>query len=160
MKRFRRTLPSALLAMAAATVVRSEQGGPGPRGPWGHSPLHQMEKCLATMDLPASLRTDLDNTLASAHVTLKTDGEALRNAHTQMQADLDNAADKATLGQDTLDVDAAQKKLRADGKTIHDQILAQLSPDQQDTLRACASAHDGHGRGSGGPGPSSQAPPQ
>jgi Spy/CpxP family protein refolding chaperone len=152
MKRFPRIATFALVAFAAAAAARSEQGA-GPRG-WGHG-MNHMSQCLAQLSLSDSVRADVDNALANGRTTLRADREALQPAQSQMKTDLANNADKSVIGQDTINVDAAQKKMKADGKAMHDQVFALLSPDQQDTLRACA-AQGGKGGAAAPTTPSSQ----
>jgi Spy/CpxP family protein refolding chaperone len=154
MKRFPRIAPLALVAFAAAAAARSDQGGPGSHG-WGHG-ANRMSQCLAQLNLSDSVKADVDTALANGRASLKADREALQAAHSQMQTDLNNGADKAALGQDALNVDAAQKKMKADGKAMHDQVFALLSPDQQDTLRACTAPSGGKGGGAAQTTPSSQ----
>jgi len=153
MKRFPRIATFALVAFAASAAARSEQGA-GPRA-WGHG-MHRMDQCLAQLNLSDSVKADVDTALANGRATLKADREALQAAHSQMQTDLNNGADKVALGQDALNVDAAQKKMKADGKAMHDQVFALLSPEQQDTLRACAAPSGGRGAGAAPTTPSSQ----
>ncbi|HKD18633.1 MAG TPA: hypothetical protein VKG23_12265 [Thermoanaerobaculia bacterium] len=153
MKRFPRIVPFTLVAFAAAAVATAGQGA-GPHA-WGHG-MHRMDQCLAQLNLPESVKADVDNALANGRTAMKADRQALEAAHSQMQTDLNNGADKATLGQDALNVDAAQKKMKADGKAMHDSVFALLSPEQQDTLRACAAPGGGKGGGSAPTTPSSQ----
>jgi hypothetical protein len=42
-------------------------------------------------------------------------------------------------------VDSARAKMKTDMQAIRDQVLAQLSADQQQAFSTCAAAH-GHGR--------------
>jgi len=153
MKRFPRIVPLALVAFAAAAMAVAQQGA-GPHG-WGHG-MHRMDQCLAQLNLTDSVKADVDNALANGRTTMKADRQALEAAHTQMKTDMNNGADKATLGQDALNVDAAQKKMKADGKAMHDQVFALLSADQQESLRACAAPRGGKGGGSATASPSSQ----
>jgi len=148
MKRFPRTPTLAVLALAAAAA--RAQDAPAPRGAGGHG-MHPMamEKCLTSLDLPAEVRTDVDNALANGHAALKTDGLAIRTANDKMQTDLANGAEKSVLGQDAIDLDAARQKMKTDAHALHDQVFAQLSPDQQDAMRSCTASHAGKGRGNG-----------
>jgi hypothetical protein len=149
MKRFPRTPALAVLAFAAAAAARA-QDAPAPRGAWGHG-MHPMatEKCLTSLDLPAEVRTGIDNALANGHAALKTDGLAMRTANDKMKADLANGAEKSVLGQDAIDLDAARQKMKTDAHALHDQVFAQLSPDQQEAMRSCTASHAGKGRGNG-----------
>ena len=154
MKRFLpRIAPIALVAFAAAAVAVADQGT-GPHG-WGHG-MHRMDQCLAQLNLPESVKTDVDNALANGRTAMKSDRQALEAAHSKLQTDLNAGADKSVLGQDAINVDAAQKKMKADGKATHDQVFALLSPEQQDALRACAAPQGGKGSSSAPAAPSSQ----
>ena len=150
MKRFPRTPTLAVLALAAAAARAQDAPAPGPRGAWGHG-MHPMamEKCLSSLDLTTEVRTGIDNALANGHAALKTDGLAIRTANDKMQADLANGAEKSILGQDAIDLDAARQKMKTDAHALHDQVFAQLSPDQQDAMRSCTASHAGKGRGNG-----------
>ena len=153
MKPSSRIAPFALVAFAAAAVAVADQGA-GPHG-WGRG-MHRMDQCIAQLNLSESVKADVDNALANGRATLKADRDALQAAHSQMKTDIANNADKSVIGQDSLTVDAAEKKMKADGKAMHDQVFALLSPDQQDTLRACVAPRGGKGGGSAPTTPSSQ----
>ncbi|HTY42272.1 MAG TPA: hypothetical protein VMH79_10400 [Thermoanaerobaculia bacterium] len=156
MKRFPSTPFLLVAALASAGVALAEQGGAGPRGGPGGFALRGLERCLASIDLPDATRASAQAVLTSGKSTLKADGAAMKAAHARLETDINNGADKAVIGQDTLDADATKTKLRNDAQAIHDQVLAQLSEEQQDALAACASAHWGHGHG---PGTGSAQPP-
>lgn len=143
MKRFPGIPALILAALGVAATARAQQGPPdGPR-----PGSRRLEKCLASLDLPAAERESVEASLTTGHATLAADGEALRAAHARMQADVANGADKAALGQDVLDLEAARTKMKADARSVHDDVLAKLSTDQQDALNACASARGWHGKG-------------
>ncbi len=144
MKRFPGTRTLVVLGFAVAAAAAAEQGAnngaAGPHGgmmAWGH---HQMQKCLATLDLSAGQKAAIDEAYAAGKITLKADGEAMKTAHQKMQADLAAGADKSVLGQNAIDQDAAHAKMKADAQAIHEQVLAQLSAEQVDTLNACTAA--------------------
>ena len=106
-----------------------------------------MERCLSTLDLPAAQQANVEASLNNGRATLKADGEALKAAHTQMQADLANSADKSVIGQDAINLHAAKAKMKTDAQAVHDDVLAKLSTDQQDAFNACASSHSGYHHG-------------
>ena len=137
---FRTTLLVAGLAVAAAAGAEDQNAAAGPHGgmmAWGH---HQMEKCLSSLDLSDAQKAAIDEARAAGKATLKADGEAMRTVHQKMQADLAAGADKSVLGQNAIDQDAANAKMKADGKALHEQILGQLTTEQLDQYNACASA--------------------
>jgi hypothetical protein len=145
MKRFPGTPALLITLLAAASAARADQNG-GPR-PGGGGGLRGMERCLSTLDLPAAQQANVEASLNNGRATLKADGEALKAAHTQMQADLANSADKSVIGQDAINLDAAKAKMKTDAQAVHDDVLAKLSTDQQDAFNACASSHSGYHRG-------------
>ena len=144
MKRFPGSRTLVVLGLAVAAAAAAEQGAnAGPAGPhgammaWGH---HQMQKCLSTLDLSAAQKASIDEAFAAGKATLKADGEAMKAVHQKMQADLAAGADKSVLGQNAIDQDAAHTKMKTDAQAIHEQVLAQLSPEQVDNLNACTAA--------------------
>ena len=131
-----------LTALGAAATMGAEQNGPGPHPHMGFA-LHGLQKCLESADVSTDSRAAAEAALASGRDVLKADGAALRAAHQKMQTDIANGADKSAIGQDAIDADAARTKLQTDAKTIHDQVLGALSPDEQAAVQACQSAHAG-----------------
>ncbi len=137
MKRFHGSLPLIVLALAAAATARAGDGGPhGHPGPGGF----HMQRCLSSLDLPADQHAAIQSTLQEGHATLAADGEALKALHRKMDADIAAGADKAVLGQDALDQNAAHAKLKSDMQATHDQVMAQLSAEQQQAFAACTAA--------------------
>jgi len=137
---FRTTLFAAGLAVAAAATAADQNGPAGPHGgmmAWGH---HQMEKCLSDLDLSDAQKAAIDEARSAGKATLKADGEAMRAVHQKMQDDLAAGADKSVLGQNAIDQDAANAKMKADAKALHEQILGQLTTEQLDQYNACTSA--------------------
>ena len=125
--------PHRLVAFVAAATARADQGA-GPHA-WGRGFLTWAS---ASRSRTFRVREGRRGRRAGhGHAAMKADGEALKAVHTQMQTDLANGVDKAVLGEDAINVDAARQEMKADGKAMHDEVLSQLSPDQQDTLRAC-----------------------
>ncbi len=141
MKRFPGSRTLVVLGLAVAAAAAADQNAAaGPHGGmmgWGH---HQMEKCLATLDLSAAQKTAIDEARAAGRITLKADGDAMKAAHQKMQADLAAGADKSVLGQNAIDQDAAHTKMKADAQAIHEQVLGNLSAEQVDQLNACTAA--------------------
>ncbi|HWZ84776.1 MAG TPA: hypothetical protein VN032_01160 [Thermoanaerobaculia bacterium] len=144
----------ALVLFAAAAAARADEGAAGRHAQFG-SGLHQMQQCLLSLDLPAAQLATIETGLSAGKATLKADGEAMKTAHQQMQTDLAAGAEKSVLGSDVLIADAARAKLKADSQTIRDQVLAQLSSDEQEKFNACATAHTPHHMG-----PTNQTPTQ
>ena len=131
-----------LTALGAAAAAGAEQNGPGPHPHMGFA-LHGLQNCLESAEVSTDSRAAAEAALASGRDVLKADGAALRAAHQKMQTDIASGADKSAIGQDAIDADAARTKFQTDAKTIHDQVLGTLSPDEQAAVQACQSAHAG-----------------
>jgi hypothetical protein len=144
----------ALVFFAAAAAARADQGASGRHAQFG-SGLHQMQQCLLSLDLPAARLATIETGLSAGKATLKADGEAMKTAHQQMETDVAAGAEKSVLGTDVLNADTARTKLKADTQAIHDQVLAQLSSEDQAKFNACATAHVPHHMG-----PTNQTPTQ
>ena len=147
-----------LAALGAAAAARAEQNAAGPHPHMMGFALHGLETCIASSDVSPNARAAAEGALTSGREVLKADGAALKAAHQKMQTDIANGADKAAIGQDAIDADAARTKLHTDAKTIHDQVLGSLSAEEQSAVQACQSAHAGawkRGKGSA-PAPSDQ----
>jgi hypothetical protein len=149
MKRFHRILPLVVLGCAAALAARADENArAGPHGRPGPGIFH-VEHCLSTLDLPAEQHVAIQSSLNAGKATLKADHESLKALHQKMEADIAAGADKAVLGQNVLDQQAARAKVKGDMQAIHDQVVAQLSSDQQQAFDACTAAakawHSGPG---------------
>lgn len=130
-------------ALGAAVALGAEQNGAGPHHPMG-MPLRGLEKCLASADISTAARGNAQAALTAGKDILRADGAAMMAAREKQQADIANGADKSVIGQDALDADAARKKMHADAQTIHDQVFAALSPDEQSAVNACMASNAGH----------------
>ena len=108
--------------------------------------MRQFDQCLSSAGSQrrTSRRTSTP-IKTNARATFQADFAALKEAREKMKSDLASGADKCVLGQDALDQDAAESRLRNDHKATHDQILAQLRPDQQSALESCMA--QSHGKG-------------
>ena len=137
-------------ALGAAVAARADQNAGGPHHPMG-LPLRGLEKCIASADISTEARGNAQAALTAGRDVLKTDGAAMKAAHEKMQTDIANGADKSVVGQDAIDADAARTKLQTDARTIHDQVLAALSPNEQSAVTSCMASQGGHWkRGQGG----------
>ena len=130
-------------ALGAAVALRAQQNGGGPHPPMGMH-LHGLEKCLASADISTPARRNAQAALTAGRDVLKADGAAMKAAHERMQADIANGADKSVIGQDAIDADAARTKMHSDAQTIHDQVFAALSPDEQSAVNACMASSGGY----------------
>jgi Spy/CpxP family protein refolding chaperone len=139
MKRFPGSRTLVVLGLAVAAAAAADQNAPaGPNGRMGGH--HPMEKCLSTLDLSAAQKASIDEALAAGKLTMRADGEAMKVVHQKMQTDLAAGADKAVLGQNAIDQDAAKSKMKTDAQAIHEQVLGQLSPDQVEQFNSCTAA--------------------
>jgi hypothetical protein len=139
MNRFSRLAGSSLLGIAglAATAVA---GGPSTAG-YGHGghafAARHLQKCLTAAGVSSEQQTAIDNIQTEAKPNMQAGFAAMKAAQDKLQNDLAAGADKSVLGQDVLDKDAAWNKVKADHKAVHDQIFAQLSQEQQNTVNSC-----------------------
>ena len=149
MKRFPGLLTLALVGFGAAAAGIADDGSATApahhKGPMGA----RLERCLSTLDLSAEQNSSIQGILSSAKATLKADADALRANHAQMQTDIANGADKATLGQNVLNQDAAMTKMKNDSRAMRDQIATQLNADQQAAFNSCSASSGGWHKGQG-----------
>jgi Spy/CpxP family protein refolding chaperone len=148
----RSLLSSGLAAVAFAAMTLSAFADDRPaavlagRDARGHG-LQRLRMCLALVDLNADEKAAIQAIVAAAQPGLQADADAVRADHQKLRADVSGGADKCVVGQDLLTAHADADKLRADAGAVRDQILAKLTPDQQNRVKGCLQA--GHGmRGS------------
>lgn len=147
MKRFPRLFLMASIGLAgvAASALADEPSAASSRGgPRGHR-VRQLERCLSTVGLSADQESSIQAIQSESRLTLQEDFAALKAARQKLQDDLASGADKSVLGQDVQDQEAASAKLKSDRKATHDQIVAKLNPDQQNTLGTCMQSRRGKG---------------
>jgi len=144
-------------ALGAAVAARADQNAAGAHPPMG-MPLRGLERCLAGADISTEARGNAQAALAAGKDVLKADGAAMKAAHEKMQTDIADGADKSVVGQDAIDATAARTKLQTDARTIHDQVFAALSPDEQSAVNTCMASHGGHWKRGHGGAPPSTAP--
>ena len=148
MKRFPGFLTLALVGCGAATAGLADDAttAPPPHRAGGRGGA-KIERCLSALDLSTEQNTAIQAILTAGKATIKADAEVLRANHEQMETDKANGADKATLGQNVLNQDAAMAKMKSDSQALRDQVASQLTPDQQGRFSACASGGWNKGRG-------------
>jgi Spy/CpxP family protein refolding chaperone len=151
MKRFSNPLKLAAIGLAALAAIAAASQLPDEMASgWSHGRgLHRLERCLSGLDLSAEQQAAIESILSAARPTLQADAEALKADHQQLRADISNGADKCVLGQDVLDQHASLTKLENDRQAVRDQILAKLTPEQQEKFNACSRGPRGRGMGRG-----------
>lgn len=135
----------AVLIAFAATASAQERGAiarPERAGAAGER-LQHIVKCLSILDLTAAQKTAIEGILAAAKPSLDADLQTLRADREKLRTDIANGADKCVVGQDALTAHADGAKLRADAQAVRDQILGQLTADQQSKLKGCLQAPRG-----------------
>jgi len=142
-------------ALGAAVTLRADGNAAGAHHPMG---LRGLERCLGSAEISTAARGNAQAALTAGKDVLKADGAAMKAAHEKQQTDIANGADKSVVGQDAIDADAARTKLQTDAQTIHDQVFAALSPDEQSAVNACMASHGGHWKRGHGGAPPSTAP--
>lgn len=148
MNRFSRLFGSAMIGLTglAATAIADGQSGPAyAHGGFRARAIRHFDKCLSSVGLSEDQQNSIDSARADAKATFQADFAALKAAREKLKADLAGGADKSVLGQDTLDQNAAETKLKDDHKATHDQIVSKLNPDQQSALESCMQQHRGKG---------------
>jgi Spy/CpxP family protein refolding chaperone len=151
MKRFSHPLKLAAIGLAvlAATAAARQMPDDG-ASDWSHGPgLRRLEKCLSGLDLSAEQQAAIESILSAARPTLQADAKALKADHQRLRTDISNGADKCVLGQDVLNQHASLTKLENDRQAVRDQILAKLTPEQQEKFNACSQGPRGRGMGRG-----------
>ncbi len=140
MKRFIGSRTLVVIGLAVAAAAAADQNAPGaPHRRMAHG-VHHMEQCLSNLNLSAEQKAAIDESVVAGKATLRADGDAMKAAHQQMEADLAAGADKTVLGQNALNQEAARAKMKADAQAIHEQVLGQLSAEQVEQFNACAAA--------------------
>ena len=139
-------LPAVLLVvMAGATALAGDRSvvvveRPAPAAVADDPDLGRFILCLRILDLSDAQKADIQAILEAAKPTLQADGEGIKAAAEKLRADVEAGADRCLIGQDYLDLRAAQKKLNADVAGVKDQILGTLTEDQKKKLRGCLQA--------------------
>jgi hypothetical protein len=105
--------------------------------------LQRIVRCLSILDLSAEQKTAITGIVSAARPALEADAQALRADRTKLRSDIEAGADKCVIGQDALTAHADAAKLKTDAAAVRDQVLAQLTPDQQSRLKGCLQAPRG-----------------
>ncbi len=105
-----------------------------------HPGLERLIGCLPILDLSPTQQTEVQGILDAAKPTVDADSAAVDAARTQLRNDVKAGADKCVIGQDFLNLHAAEKTLHEEVESIRDQIVALLTQDQKMKLRGCLEA--------------------
>jgi hypothetical protein len=136
MKRIALTFAAAcaFALLVAGPLAAQERRGMGMHGGFA---ARRLTRCLATLDLSAAQKTDIDAAIAAAKPTLQADRQSLAADRQKLKTDLDAGADKSVIGQDTVTLHTDRQKLRADAVALRDQIVSKLDSDQKSQLKGC-----------------------
>jgi len=136
MKRIALTFAAAgaFALLVAGPLAAQERRGMGAHGGFA---ARRLTRCLATLNLSAGQKADIDAAIAAAKPTLQSDRQALAADRQKLKADLDAGADKSVIGQDTITLHTDRQKLRADALALKDQIVSKLDTDQKNQLKGC-----------------------
>jgi Spy/CpxP family protein refolding chaperone len=103
--------------------------------------FHRLRRCLAILDLTEDQKTSIQTILEAAKPILQADAEAVHVARETLRADAGAVPPDACLvGNDFLALRTAQETLQGEFQSVRDQILAQLTPEQQSRLEGCLEA--------------------
>ena len=150
MKRSLCTSGLAAAALLLFTLTASAQErGPIARSDRAAAPAARLQgivRCLSILDLSSEQKTAIAGIVAAARPSLETDAQALGADREKLRSDIESGADKCVIGQDAIDAHADAAKLQAALGALRDQVLAQLTPDQQSQLKGCLQAPRAGGR--------------
>jgi hypothetical protein len=130
-------------AFGAAVALHAQDKPAGAHPGMGYG-LRGLEKCVGSANISTDARSNAQAALTAGKDTLKADGAAMKAAHERQQTDIANGADKSVIGQDAVNADNARTKMHADMQTIHDQVFAALSADEQSAVNSCMASKEGH----------------
>jgi hypothetical protein len=136
MNRYSRIFAAGLLALtASAPAVLADDPSAGAGGQ-GHA-LRGFRRCLYNLDLPADQKAAIQSLVSTARPGLQADMQTLRADSQKLQADLAAGADATALGQDVLTRHSHAQRMQSDVEALKSQVLAKLSPDQQNAMQSC-----------------------
>lgn len=137
MKRIALTFAAAgaVALLAAGSLPAQERRGMGMHQ--GAFAARRLGRCLATLNLSAAQKTDIDAALAAAKPTLQADRQALRADREKLKTDLDSGADKSVIGQDTITLHNDRQQMKSGALALRDQIVSKLDADQKSQLKGC-----------------------
>jgi len=138
MKRIALTFAAAgaVALLAVGPLSAQERRGMGMHG-GGAFAARRLGRCLATLDLSAAQKSDIDAAVAAAKPTLQADRQTLQADRQKLKTDLDAGADKSVIGQDTIALHTDRQKLKGDALALRDQIVSKLDSDQKSQLKGC-----------------------
>lgn len=96
--------------------------------------------CLRILDLTPTQKGDIQAILEASKPILQADKDAIQAAAQKLRSDIEAGADRCLIGQDTLDLRAAEQQLQADVESVKARILATLTDEQAARLRGCLEA--------------------
>ena len=136
MKRIALTFAAAgaFALLVAGPLAAQERRGMGAHGGFA---ARRLTRCLATLNLSASQKADIDAAIAAAKPTLESGRQTLRADRQKLKTDLDAGADKSVIGQDTITLRSDRQTLKTDALALRDQIVSKLDADQKNELKGC-----------------------
>lgn len=137
MKRLTSTFAAAGAVAILAAASASAAGNADHSGSRGGFAARRLERCLASLDLPSDLKSDIDTAIAAAKPGLQADAQTARADRVKLEADLGTGADRSVLGADVQTLHADRRKLHADATALRDTIAGKLTADQQSQVKGC-----------------------
>lgn len=128
------------LAATALPALADDPSAPAPSAAPVRHGLARLKRCLSVLDLSSQQQGDVQSIVSAAKPTIQADIQAVRADHKKLASDIDSSADKSVIGQDAIDQHTDASKLKSDAQAVRDQILAKLTPDQQNKFQGCAQA--------------------
>ena len=134
--RLRRPTALAFLTLALA-VPGLAQDAPDARRPG----RHHFRACLSILDLTEEQKVAIVGILEAARPALEADAAAVHAARETLRAALEaEPPDACAIGNDALAVQAAVAAFREERDLVKAQIVATLTPEQQDRFEGCLDA--------------------
>lgn len=102
---------------------------------------HHLRGCLSILDLTEEQKVAIVGILEAARPALEADAAAVRAARETLRAALETEPpDACAIGNDALAVQAAVAAFREERNAVRAQIVATLTPEQQDRFEGCLDA--------------------
>ncbi len=102
---------------------------------------HHFRACLSILDLTEEQKVTIVGILEAARPALEADAAAVRAAREALRAALETQPpDACAIGNDALAVQAAVLALRDEREAVRAQVVATLTPEQQDRFEGCLDA--------------------
>ncbi len=125
------------IAFSASSSAQDLRPAGRPHPPGSGFALRHLRHCLSAVDLTAEQQSSIETILSGAQATLQAEAQSVKAARQKVKSDLAAGADACVIGADVVAQQAGATKLRADLAAVRNQVLAKLTPDQQNKVEEC-----------------------